>query len=109
MQILEYIKVHHCRIVIVSLTVIISIMISGLALRLIPGPPPEPPTSPDTIFVDSCGADSILRGIYQQVYEINKKIPTKSTGGKKRPRCKDTIRLDATIHVDNHNSNSVSK
>ncbi len=53
----------------------------------------------DTIYVGNGITDSLLKNISIQVNEINKKISTRKSNRKWKPK-KDTIRIDASIHVN---------
>lgn len=59
----------------------------------------EPPQT-DTIFVGNGVTDSLLLEIAKQVKEINRKIPEKKPWKRHKPQ-KDTIRVDASLHIDN--------
>lgn len=54
----------------------------------------------DTIYVPRALTDSLLEDISGQLHQINSKIPYRRPG--KRRICKpDTLRIDASIHLDN--------
>lgn len=85
------------------LTAIFLVMFVGPLLALITfnsiNTPPNPVIVQDTICVPNVLTDSLLEDISEQVHQINTKIPYRKPG--KRRVCKpDTLRIDASIHLD---------
>ena len=101
MSISEYIKAHRSGLIILSITTAISMFLGGLGVRLMKlAEPKNNEIVHDTVYVKPSKADSLLLDISEQVTLINSKIPEKRPVGKKRIIRNDTIRVDATIHVD---------
>lgn len=60
----------------------------------------QEPLKKDTVYVGNGDIDSLLQDISNQVREINRKIKEKKPVRRCKPR-KDTIRIDALLHIDN--------
>lgn len=95
----EYIKAHRYGLIISAITFAVSAFIGVLGGKLICVEDPEPDIIHDTLYVQPSKADSLLQDIATQVRDINSKIPVKKPGRKKLIK-KDTIKVDATIHLD---------
>lgn len=67
-------------------------------------PRPEKPAEVihDTIYVQQPLPDSLLNRIATDVSEINNKLTPKKVYIHKRPKTSDTIRIDASIKLENH-------
>lgn len=99
MSMLEYIKVHRHSLIILTITIAVSVFIGVLGAKIVPVNSPEQPVH-DTIYVGRTVTDSLLEDISGQVHEINIKIPVRRTPvRRKAPQC-DTLKVDATIHLD---------
>lgn len=99
MKTIEYLKVHRHSLVILTITVIVSVFIGILGAKILPAYNPEQPVR-DTIYVERTVTDSLLEDISGQVHEINSKIPVKRTPVRRKVQKCDTIKVDATIHLD---------
>ena len=95
----EYIKAHRYGIIISVITVAVSAFIGVLGGKLISVEESKPDVVHDTLYVQPSKADSLLQDIATQVKDINSKIPVKKFGRKRLVK-RDTIRVDATIHLD---------
>lgn len=97
----DYIKAHSYGLLVFAITMVVTAFIGVLAARMIKITETESPEiKHDTIYVKPSVTDSILQSISTQVNEINSKLPVKKSGGKRRIVKNDTIKLDATIHLD---------
>lgn len=96
----EYVKSHRYGFVISAITIAVSAFIGTLGGRLIRVAESKKEVVHDTLYMQPSKADSLLQDISTQVREINAKIPIKKKGGKRSVPKKDTIRVDATIHLD---------
>lgn len=95
----DFIKVHRYGLFISAITFAVSSFIGVLGGRMIHVDDSEHSVVHDTLYVQPSKADSLLQDIATQVKEINSKIPVKKPG-RKRLIKKDTIKVDATIHMD---------
>ena len=95
----EYIKTHCYGLVILAVTIVGAVFIGEIGRGLVDFAPNQE-VKHDTIYIRPSKADSLLEEITTEVKEINSKIPAKNTGGRRRSPKKDTIRVDATIHLD---------
>ena len=99
MKMIEYLKVYRHSLIILTITIAVSVFIGVLGAKMVPVKSPEQPVH-DTIYVGRSVTDSLLEDISGQVREINSKIPVKRTPvRRKAPQC-DTLKVDATIHID---------
>lgn len=99
MKMMEYLKVHRHSLIILTITIVVSVFIAVLGAKMIPLNNPEQPVY-DTIYVERTVTDSLLKDISGQVHEINSKIPVKRTQVRQKVQKCDTIKVDATIHLD---------
>lgn len=101
MRFSEYIKTHRYSIITLAITSAVSVFMGGLGVRMVKlAAPKNSVIVHDTVYVKPSMADSLLQDISEQVAEINSKIPERKPIGKKRVIKKDTIKVDATIHID---------
>ena len=96
----EYVKSHRYGFAISAITIAVSAFIGTLGGRLIRVAESKKEVVHDTLYMQPSKADSLLQDISTHVREINAKIPVKKKGGKRSVPKKDTIRVDATIHLD---------
>ena len=102
-KIWEFIKVHCFSLIVIGVTVAVSVFIGALVGRMIEvNDSKEQEVKHDTVFVTPSMADSILQDISTHVKEINSKIPAKRRTGRKPVKKNDTIKVEATIHLDNN-------
>lgn len=101
-SVVEYVKAHRYGLAISAITFAVSAFIGVLGGKLICMEDTEPEVVHDTLYVRSSKADSLLQDIATKVKDINSKIPVKKNGRRRRIK-KDTIKVDATIHLDNVN------
>lgn len=99
---LDYLKIMKKRIFILSITIIVSIFIGIVAGRVIPVSTAEKEKIViDTVYVESTKTDSLLQNILNEIYKINRK--KKLSPVRNQSKCKDTIRVDAIIHLEQSN------
>lgn len=99
MQTIKRIKTNWLTIVIIFITVASGSFVGFLASRLYPTQPAGVET--DTVFIGPSTTDSLLEEISEQVHEINIKIPSRRHVSSRYRMKKDTIRIDASLHIDN--------
>lgn len=95
----EYIKTRWYGLAMFAVTIAGAVFIGELGIGLVEMVPKQE-VKHDTIYIPASKADSLLEEIVTEVKAINSKIPAKKTVGRRRASKKDTIRLDATIHLD---------
>lgn len=99
MKMIEYLKVYRHSLIILTITIVVSVFIGVLGVKMIPLNNSEQPAH-DTIYVERTITDSLLEDISGQVHEINSKLPVKRTTVRQKVQKCDTITVDATIHFD---------
>lgn len=95
----EYVKTRWYGLVILAVTIAGAVFIGEIGCGLVDMAPNQE-VKHDTIYLRPSKADSLLEEIAAEVKDINSKIPVKKTGRRRRASKKDTIRVDATIHLD---------
>lgn len=101
----EYIKVHKMGIIILSVTILVSAFVGTLAgIMIINANYERQEVVYDTLYLQPSYADSLMKDISVQVKEINTKIPSKKSIGKRRTKKNDIIKIDAHIHLDKEDS-----
>lgn len=96
-----FMKVHCFSLIVLGVTVAVSVFIGVLVGRMVEVNPSKEREAPhDTMFVSPSVADSLLQDISIQVKEINSKIPAKRRTSRKAVKKNDTIKVEATIHLD---------
>ena len=100
-KIWEYVKAYGFGLIVLGITIAVSVFIGVLVGKMVKvNVSKEPEKTYDTIFVSHPVSDSLLQDISTQVKEINLKISAKKRTGRKPVKKNDTIKVEATIHLD---------
>lgn len=102
----DYIKAHSYGLLVFAITMAVTAFIGMLIARMINiAETKSPEIKHDTIYVKPSVTDSILQDISTQVREINSKIPARKPSGKRKAKNNDTIKVEATIHLNQNGAN----
>lgn len=100
-KIWEFIKVRRFSLIVWGITIAVSVFIGELVVRMVDVATPEKnEVVHDTVFLQPAKTDSLLQDISTQIKEFNSKIPAKRSMGWKPVKKNDTIKVEATIHLD---------
>lgn len=102
----DYIKAHSYGLLVFAITMAIVAFIGVLVARMINIAETESSEiTHDTIYVKPSMTDSLLQDISTQVRDINSKIQVRKPSRRRNAKNNDTIKVDATIHLDQKGAN----
>lgn len=102
----DYLKAHSYGLLVFATTMAVAAFLGVFVARMISIAETESPEiKHDTIYVKPSVTDSLLQDISTQVREINSKIPVRKPSGKRKAKNNDTIKIEATIHLNQNGAN----
>lgn len=105
-RICDYIKAHSYGLLVFAITITVASFIGVLVARMINIAETESAEiTHDTIHMKPSMTDSLLQDISMQVRDINSKIQVRKPSRKRKAKNNDTIKMDATIHLDQNGAN----